>query len=83
MERSFGALLRQALDREADPETLERLRLEGHGTWRELLARAQLEKAAKGDATAFRLVREMAAEEGGEDVRAMSDEKLLRLLEDG
>ena len=83
MDTSFGVLLRRALDREVDQETLERLRMERGGTWRELLAQAQLEKAARGDSAAFRLVRDTAAEEEGEDLRSMSDGALRRLLEDG
>lgn len=79
----FGALLRRALDKMVEGEEGERLRALGYrGTWMDLLTQAQIEKAARGDATAFRLVRESLAEgEEGVDLRQLTDGELRNLLE--
>lgn len=79
----FGALLRRALDKMVEGEEGERLRALGYrGTWMDLLTQAQIEKAARGDATAFRLVREALAEgEEGVDLRQLTDGELRNLLE--
>ena len=79
----FGALLRRALDKMVEGEEGERLRALGYkGTWMDLLAQAQIEKAARGDSTAFRLVRDALAEgEEGVDLRQLTDAELRRLLE--
>lgn len=79
----FGALLRRALDKMVEGEEGERLRALGYrGTWMDLLTQAQIEKAARGDATAFRLVREALAEgEEGVDLRQLTDAELRNLLE--
>ena len=60
-----------------------RLRSLGYkGTWMDLLAQAQIEKAARGDSTAFRLVRDALAEgEEGVDIRQLTDAELRNLLE--
>ena len=79
----FGALLRRALDKMVEGEEGERLRSLGYkGTWIDLLAQAQIEKAARGDSTAFRLVRDALAEgEEGVDIRQLTDAELRNLLE--
>ena len=79
----FGALLRRALDKMVEGEEGERLRSLGYkGTWMDLLAQAQIEKAARGDSTAFRLVRDALAEgEEGVDIRQLTDAELRHLLE--
>ena len=79
----FGALLRRALDKMVEGEEGERLRALGYqGTWMDLLAQAQIEKAARGDSTAFRLVRDALAEgEEGVDIRQLTDAELRHLLE--
>ena len=79
----FGALLRRALDKMVEGEEGERLRSLGYkGTWMDLLAPAQIEKAARGDSTAFRLVRDALAEgEEGVDIRQLTDAELRNLLE--
>ena len=79
----FGALLRRALDKMVEGEEGERLRALGYrGTWMDLLAQAQIEKAARGDSTAFRLVRDALAEgEEGVDIRQLTDAELRNLLE--
>ena len=79
----FGALLRRALDKMVEGEEGERLRALGYkGTWMDLLAQAQIEKAARGDSTAFRLVRDALAEgEEGVDIRQLTDAELRSLLE--
>ena len=79
----FGALLRRALDKMVEGEEGERLRSLGYkGTWMDLLAQAQIEKAARGDSTAFRLVRDALAEgEEGVDIRQLTDAELRNLLE--
>ena len=79
----FGALLRRALAKMVEGEEGERLRSLGYkGTWRDLLAQAQIEKAARGDSTAFRLVRDALAEgEEGVDIRQLTDAELRHLLE--
>ena len=85
-QRSFGAILREVLSREVEGEAGEKLRRLGYaGTWMDLLSQAQVEKAAKGDATAFRLLRD-ALEEAEtaqiSDLRALSDEQLHAMLEE-
>ena len=79
----FGALLRRALDKMVEGEEGERLRALGsRGPWMALLAQAQIEKAARGDSTAFRLVRDALAEgEEGVDIRQLTDAELRNLLE--
>ena len=79
----FGALLRRALDKMVEGEEGERLRALGYrGTWMDLLAQAQIEKAARGDSTAFRLVRDALAEgEEGVDIRQLTDAELRNRLE--
>ena len=79
----FGALLRRALDKMVEGEEGERLRSLGYqGTWMDLLAQAQIEKAARGDSTAFRLVRDALAEgEESVDLRQLTDAELRNLLE--
>lgn len=79
----FGALLRRALDKMVEGEEGERLRALGYkGTWMDLLTQAQIEKAARGDSTAFRLVRDALAEgEEGVDIRQLTDAELRHLLE--
>ena len=79
----FGALLRRALDKMVEGEEGERLRALGYpGTWMDILAQAQIEKAARGDSTAFRLVRDALAEgEEGVDIRQLTDAELRNLLE--
>ena len=79
----FGALLRRALDKMVEGEEGERLRALGYkGTWMDLLTQAQIEKAAGGDSTAFRLVRDALAEgEEGVDIRQLTDAELRNLLE--
>ena len=79
----FGALLRRALDKMVEGEEGERLRSLGYkGTWMDLLIQAQIEKAARGDSTAFRLVRDALAEgEEGVDIRQLTDAELRNLLE--
>lgn len=85
-QKSFGAILREVLSREVEGEAGEKLRRLGYaGTWMDLLSQAQVEKAAKGDATAFRLLRD-ALEEAEtaqiSDLRALSDEQLHAMLEE-
>ena len=82
-ERSFGAVLRSALGKMVEGEEGERLRSLGYkGTWMDLLSQAQVEKAARGDTTAFRMVRDALAEgEEGVDIRQLTDAELRRLLE--
>lgn len=85
-QKSFGAILREVLSREVEGEAGEKLRRLGYaGTWMDLLSQAQVEKAAKGDATAFRLLRD-ALEEAEtaqiSDLRALSDEQLRAMLEE-
>ena len=82
-ETSFGAVLRAALGKMVEGEEGERLRALGYkGTWMDLLSQAQVEKAARGDTTAFRLVRDALAEgEEGVDIRQLTDAELRRLLE--
>ena len=79
----FGALLRRALDKMVEGEEGERLRSLGYkGTWMDLLTQAQIEKAARGDSTAFRLVRDALAEgEESVDLRQLTDAELRNLLE--
>lgn len=80
-DRSFGAGLRAALNKMVEGEEGERLRSLGYkGTWMDLLTQAQIEKAARGDTTAFRLVRD-ALTEGEVDIRTMTDAELRHLLE--
>ena len=82
----FGALLRRALDKMVEGEEGERLRSLGYkGTWMDLLSQAQVEKAARGDTAAFRLVRDTVAEaeERSVDLAELTDAELRRLLEDG
>lgn len=85
MEQSLAAVLRRALSREVEGEEGERLRSLGYrGTWMDLLSQAQLEKAARGDTAAFRLVRDtLEAAEEAEDLRSLTDAQLRHLLEDG
>ena len=80
---AVGALLRRARDKMVEGEEGERLRALGYkGTWMDLLAQAQIEKAARGDSTAFRLVRDALAEgEEGVDIRQLTDAELRNLLE--
>ena len=91
-KQRFGEGLREALSQEVwEEEKREQLRAMGYrGTWMDLLFQAQVERAAKGDATAFRLLRDAMAEAAeeeksraltGEDLRQMSDEELWALLE--
>ena len=91
-KQRFGEGLREALSQEVwEEEKREQLRAMGYrGTWIDLLFQAQVERAAKGDATAFRLLRDAMAEAAeeeksraltGEDLRQMSDEELWALLE--
>ena len=85
-QKSFGAILREVLSREVEGEAGEKLRRLGYaGTWMDLLSQAQVEKAAKGDATAFRLLRD-ALEEAEtaqiSDLRVLSDEQLHAMLEE-
>ena len=90
-QRSFGDILKKALFREvAEEETRERLRSLGYeGTWMDLLSQAQVERAARGDTAAFRLLRDtldqteernMAQTAQLPDLRQLSDEELRRLL---
>lgn len=85
-QKSFGAILRQALEKAVEGEEGERLRQLGYrGTWMDLLSQAQVEKAARGDTAAFRLVRDTVAEaeERSVDLAELTDAELRRLLEDG
>lgn len=85
-QKSFGAILRQALEKAVEGEEGERLRQLGYrGTWMDLLSQAQVEKAARGDTAAFRLVRDTVAEaeERSVDLVELTDAELRRLLEDG
>ena len=79
----FGALLRRAMDKMVEGEEGERLRYLGYkGARMDLLTQAQIEKAARGDSTAFRLVRDALAEgEEGVDIRQLTDAELRNLLE--
>ena len=91
-KQRFGEGLQEALSQEVwEEEKRDQLRAMGYrGTWMDLLFQAQVERAAKGDATAFRLLRDAMAEAAeeeksraltGEDLRQMSDEELWALLE--
>ena len=85
-QKSFGAILRQALEKAVEGEEGERLRQLGYrGTGMDLLSQAQVEKAARGDTAAFRLVRDTVAEaeERSVDLAELTDAELRRLLEDG
>lgn len=88
-QRGFGHILRKALSREV-PQEQERQRLRElgyEGTWMDLLSQAQVDRAARGDTAAFRLLRDTMAQEDeepsaldGEDLRGLSDEALRALL---
>ena len=92
-KQRFREGLQEALSQEVwEEEKREQLRAMGYrGTWMDLLFQAQVERAAKGDATAFRFLRDAMAEAAeeeeknrtltGEDLRQMSDEELQALLE--
>ena len=92
-KQRFGEGLREALSQEVwEEEKREQLRAMGYrGTWMDLLFQAQVERAAKGDATAFRLLRDAMAEAAEEeekerlltqeDLKGLSDEELRALLE--
>ena len=82
----FGEGLQKALSQEIwEEEKREQLRAMGYrGTWMDLLFQAQVERAAKGDATAFRLLRDAMAEaaEEEEKVRSLTQEDLKRLRDE-
>ena len=86
-DKSFGAILRQALGKPVPGEAGQRLREMGYeGTWMELLSQAQVERAAKGDTAAFRLLRDTLAQEEetlseGKPLRSYSDEQLWSLIQ--
>ena len=88
----FGEGLQKALSQEIwEEEKREQLRAMGYrGTWMDLLFQAQVERAAKGDATAFRLLRDAMAEAEEEekarsltqeDLKGLSDEELRAMLD--
>ena len=86
-QKSFGAIVRKALNKPVEGEEGQRLREMGYeGTWMELLSQAQVERAARGDTAAFRLLRDtMAQEEEGKcagefPLRAYSDDQLRALI---
>ena len=84
MEGSFGEILRGALQKTVEGEEGERLRSLGYrGTWMDLLSQAQIEKAARGDTAAFRLLRDTGEQEAaeGRDLRELTDGELRRMLE--
>lgn len=81
----FGEGLREALSQEIwEEEKRQQLRAMGYrGTWMDLLFQAQVERAAKGDATAFRLLRDAMAEaEEEEKARSLTQEDLKRLSDE-
>lgn len=81
----FGEGLREALSQEIwEEEKRQQLRAMGYrGTWMDLLFQAQVERAAKGDATAFRLLRDAMAEaEEEEKARSLMQEDLKRLSDE-
>lgn len=82
----FGEGLREALSQEIwEEEKREQLRAMGYrGTWMDLLFQAQVERAAKGDATAFRLLRDAMAEAAEEEEKELplTQEELKRLSDD-
>ena len=81
----FGEGLQKALSQEIwEEEKREQLRAMGYrGTWMDLLFQAQVERAAKGDATAFRLLRDAMAEaEEEEKARSLTQEDLKRLSDE-
>ena len=91
-KQRFGEGLREALSQEVwEEEKREQLRAMGYrGTWMDLLFQAQVERAAKGDATAFRLLRDAMAEAEEEekarsltqeDLKGLSDEELRAMLD--
>lgn len=86
-QKRFGSILRQALSRPVeDGAQKERLRALGYeGTWMDLLTQAQVERAAKGDTAAFRLVRDtMDGQEEPvteEALKHLPDETLRAMLE--
>lgn len=86
-QRSFGRILRKALSQPVSGEQeRQRLRRLGYeGTWMDLLSQAQVERAARGDTAAFRLLRDTMAQEeehieGSEDLRCLSDQALRKML---
>lgn len=83
-QKSFGAILREVLSREVEGEAGEKLRRLGYaGTWMDLLSQAQVEKAARGDTTAFRLLRDALAETQAaeiSDLRSLTDEELRAMV---
>lgn len=85
-KQRFGEGLREALSQEVwEEEKREQLRAMGYrGTWMDLLFQAQVERAAKGDATAFRLLRDAMAEaaEAEEKDRPLTAEELKGLTDD-
>lgn len=85
MEQSFGRILKKALSQPVSgEEERHRLRQLGYeGTWMDLLSQAQVERAARGDTAAFRLLRdtlEQETEEETEDLRSLSDGALRKRL---
>ena len=82
----FGEGLQKALSQEIwEEEKREQLRAMGYrGTWMDLLFQAQVERAAKGDATAFRFLRDAMAEaaEEEEKVRSLTQEDLKRMSDE-
>ena len=81
----FGEGLREALSQEIwEEKKRQQLRAMGYrGTWMDLLFQAQVERAAKGDTTAFRLLRDAMAEaEEEEKARSLMQEDLKRLSDE-
>lgn len=83
-KRRFGQGLREALSQEvSEEEARQKLQSMGYeGTWMDLLFQAQVERAAKGDATAFRLLRDAMAEEEQEVDLPLKPEELRQLTDD-